>query len=160
MVSRRSANVLRRRQRIRNAQDSLIALFLGFNCVHHSFPPSPPLSPGVGLTGRGTGKDFKLCRCSCSPSKTPPPQPPSPPTPIIRPQRFLQEASEIGGDEQMQNSDTTGSARVKKLPLFFLSVPSRDPPALILQPCSGSAGSIWVRLSQPGDPCALSGCRV
>lgn len=60
--------------------------------------PSFSHSPGGSLTGRGTGKDLKICCCSHSPSKTNAPL-------IISHNAPCTEASVISGYEKAQESD-------------------------------------------------------
>lgn len=116
------------------------------------------LSPGGSLTGRGTGKDLKICCCSRSPSKTNAPL-------IISPQCFLH-----GGlwDQWFWESagiwQITASNRRKKIGMpLFLSLPPTPPPSFAHRARSTFAGSIWVHLSKAGGPLCplgLQGLRV
>lgn len=111
--------------------------------------PSFSHSPGGSLTGRGTGKDLKICCCSHSPSKTNAPL-------IISHNAPCTEASVISGYEKAQESDRfpqPGAEEEKKKevkPPLFLSLQPTPPPFSIPQPVRCAfAGSIWVHLSQP-----------
>lgn len=106
--------------------------------LSHSLTPSS-FSPGGSLTGRGTGKDLKICCCSHSPSKTNGPL-------IISHNAPRTEASVICGYEKAQESDRqppqlwgdeVKKKKQRKVFFFFYKPTSRGLVALLLWEASG-----------------------
>lgn len=124
------------------------------------------LCPGGSLTGRGTGKDLKICCCSHSPSNAKMP-PRSFPTVLhaLRPLWSVVMRKPRNLTDNCFNHREREREREKRgKPPLFPFLPPTPPPSLPQPGRSAFAGSIWVHLSpNPGrleDPCALSGCRV